>query len=299
MKARRLVVGVVPMMCGLLMQCGGETVDLSRTLPTGAAAWHAGDEDARYDRETLYDYMDGGAEVYLAFDFRDVFVRRYVRDGAEDIVLDIYDMGSPAEAFGVFSCDREDPDAGIGQGSEYGFGMLRFWQNRFFVTIIASGDDESSEAAILELGRSVAGVLGPDGQPPAILRMLPADGLIEERTSFFHSAINLNNRYFIASDNILNLGPNTDCVFAEYGGDGDESLKLMVVSYPDDEAANAAYRSFIDGYAPEARDSGEAQMEDGGWTRARVHGSYLAMVFDAPTADAARRVESAIGFPPG
>ena len=41
-------------------------------------------------------------------------------------------------------CDREDPEAGIGQGSEYGFGLLRFWRNRFFVTIMTTGDDGSA-----------------------------------------------------------------------------------------------------------------------------------------------------------
>ena len=29
------------------------------------AGWEAGGEDAVYDRETLYGYMNGGAEVYL------------------------------------------------------------------------------------------------------------------------------------------------------------------------------------------------------------------------------------------
>jgi hypothetical protein len=281
---------------GLMLQCGGGSVDLSRSLPTSVAGWAADGDDAIYDRDGLYGYMNGGAEVYLAFDFSNVFVRRYVKDGAEDIVVDVYDMGSPAEAYGVFSCDREDPEAGIGQGSEYGFGMLRFWQNRFFVTIMTAGEDQASEAAVLELGRAVASELGPDGETPAMLKLLPTDGLIEDRTSFFHSNINLNNRYFIASDNILGLGEGIDCVFAEYGGDGPESIKLLVVRYPDSAAANAAFDGFINGYMPEAGESGLAQMEDGGWTLAGIHDSHLSIVFDAPDEGAAWKIESAIAF---
>jgi len=258
------------------------------------AEWQAGEEDETYDRDTLYAYMNGGAEVFLAFDFREVFVRRYSRNGAEDIVLDIYDMGSPAEAFGVFSCDREDPAAGIGQGSEFGFGMLRFWRNRFFVTIMTTGEDEAADAAVLDLGRAVAEELGPDGEPPALLKLLPTDGLIDDRTSYFHSNINLNNRYFITSENILGLGNDTECVFAEYKGDGAESVKLLVVSYPESARADATFDSFILGYMPEAGESGLAKMEDGGWTLAAVHDEYLSIVFDAPTEDHARRIESAI-----
>ncbi len=62
-------------------------------------------------------------------------------------------MGSPAEAFGAFSCDRQDPGAGIGQESEYGGGLLRFWQGRYFVAITASADDQATSGAVLELGK--------------------------------------------------------------------------------------------------------------------------------------------------
>jgi len=296
MKSRAGSVVMVLLLSGLMIQCGGGPVDLSRSIPTSVAGWQAEPEDASYDRETLYGYMNGGAEVYLAFDFRGVFVRRYVREGAEDIVLDVYDMGSPAEAFGVFSCDREDPDAGIGQSSEYGFGMLRFWQNRFFVTIMTAGDDEAAEAAVLDLGRAVAGELGPDGEPPAMLRLLSGGGLIDDRISYFHSNINLNNRYFIASENILGLGDDTECVFAEYEGGGAESVKLLVVAYPEAARADAAFDSLVTGYMPEAGESGQAQMEDGGWTLAGIHDSYLSIVFDAPTQDRAWQIESAIAF---
>ena len=121
--------------------------------------------------------MDGGAEVYLAFDFREVFVRKYADADGNEIVLDIYDMGSPAEAFGMFSCDRQDPEAGIGQGSEYGPGLLRFWRGRYFVSITVSGNEDKAEKAVLELGKAVAPLLGPDGAPPDMIKLLPAAGL--------------------------------------------------------------------------------------------------------------------------
>jgi hypothetical protein len=161
---------------------------------------------------------------------------------------------------------------------------------------MTTGEDEAADAAILDLGRAVAAELGPDGGPPAMLRLLPTDGLIDDRTSYFHNNINLNNRYFIASENILGLGDDSECVFAEYRDDGAESVKLLVVSYPNSARAGAAFNSFIQGYMPEAGESGLAQMEDGGWTLAGVHEGYLSIVFDAPTEDSARRIESAIGF---
>ena len=104
----------------ILIPCpGGPMPDFSRLVPVKVGDWSAAGKDAVYDRKTLYGYMDGGAEVYLAFDFRQVFTRKYAGpDGRnQEISLDIYDMGAPAEAYGIFSCDREDPPAGIGQAT--------------------------------------------------------------------------------------------------------------------------------------------------------------------------------------
>ena len=85
-------------------------------------------------------------------------------------------------------------------------------------------------------------------------------------------------------------------MFAEYPGDGAESVKLLVVSYPNSARAAVVLDSFILGYMPEAGESGLAQMEDGGWTLAGVHDEYLAIIFDAPTEDHARQIASAIDF---
>ena len=213
----RIATALTPIVIPLVLSfAGGALKDFGPQIPKQVLDWKASGEDAVYDRKTLYDYMDGGAEVYLAFDFREVFVRKYADAEENELNLDIYDMGSPAEAFGMFSCDRQDPEAGIGQGSEYGSGLLRFWRGRYFVSITVSGNEDKAEKAVLELGRSVAPLLGPDGALPEMIKRLPAAGLQARKTSYFHNHVHLSNRYFVAAENVLNLDEKTACVFAEY-----------------------------------------------------------------------------------
>ena len=257
--------------------------NIYKTIPDQISGWKADGEDIVYDRETLFDYMDGGAEVYLAFDFQDVFVRRYTAESGDEIVLDIYDMGSPAEAFGVFSCDREDEEAGIGQGSEYGYGMLRFWKGRYFVTIVTSGEYQVAEGAILDLGRAVDGILGPEGEEPEMLSGLPREGLLRDRVSYFHSSVNLNNRYYFASENILDLDRDTDCVFAEYESGGSETVKLLVVRYPDEQRAESVA-------------SGLAAIEDPVWLTWLLDAEIISIVFGAPDEETASRLQRSIHF---
>lgn len=280
----------------IISSAGGNVTDFAQTIPKKILEWEASGKDAVYDRKTLFDYMDGGAEVYLAFDFKQTFVRNFKGTSGDEIVLNIYDMNSPEEAFGIFSCDRQDPDAGIGQESEYGFGLLRFRQGRFFVSISAAGDEQKAEKTILELGKAVAALLGPPGAHPDLLKCLPETGLKKNRTSYFHSSINLNNRFFVASENIFNLDRQTDCIFAEYAAGREENGSLLLVRYSEKNRAKKAYQSFCKSYLPEARQGGTAQAENGKWTMARLQQNFLAVVFEASSKEYADKLHSGVRF---
>ncbi|MCX6572068.1 MAG: hypothetical protein NT006_11745 [Candidatus Aminicenantes bacterium] len=271
--------------------------DFGPQIPKQVLDWKASGQDAVYDRKTLYDYMDGGAEVYLAFDFREVFVRKYADASENELNLDIYDMGSPAEAFGMFSCDRQDPEAGIGQGSEYGPGLLRFWRGRYFVSITVSGNEEKAEKAVLMIGKAVAPLLGPDGALPDMIKLLPSAGLQAERTAYFHNHVHLSNRYFVASENILNLDERTECLFAEYRSESGESALLLVVRYPDAAITRAAAASFLKSFLPRADADGAALTENKKWSMIKTRENLLAVVFEASSKESAGRLAEAIVRP--
>jgi len=284
-----LTVALIP-----ALLAGGAVKDFSQQVPKQVRDWKASGPDAVYDRKTLYDYMDGGAEVYLAYDFREVFVRKYADADGNELVLDIYDMGSPAEAFGMFSFDRQDPPVGIGQGSEYGLGLLRFWRGRHFVSVTVSGNEEKAELAVLELGKAVAPLLGPDGALPDMLELLPAAGLQAERTAYFHSPIHLANRYYVASENTLNLDATTDCLFAEYRAEGGGTARLLVVRYLDAAKAGAAADSFRKSFLPRADADGAGLTESQAWSMIRTRGPVLAAVFEASSKEYAGRLAEAV-----
>jgi hypothetical protein len=271
--------------------------DFGAAIPRTIGDWKASGEDRTYNRQTIFDYMDGGAEVYLAFDFREVWSRKYDGPGDREMTLDIFDMGSAGDAFGAFSCDREDPGAGIGQESEYGGGLLRFWQGRYFVTVTAPDEDEVVRRAVLDLGKEAVKHLGPPGTKPDLVGLLPGAGLRRERTSYFHSVINLNNRFFVAGDNILHLDRTTDCAFGEYGAPSGDAAYLLLIRYPDPGKAREAGKSFLSAYLPEAGPDGLGQTEDKKWVLASVQANELAVVFEAPSADWAKKLVASVKFP--
>jgi hypothetical protein len=270
--------------CTLFITCSGEKMNkLFTSLPEHVQNWKKTDDGKIYNRETLYNYIDGGAELYLTFRFIEVFSQRYgdTANPQNEIILDIFDMGTSADAFGIFTCEREDEEVGIGQDSEYGGGLLRFWKDNYFVAITALCPEQIAKPVMLELGKEIANAITTTGSLPQLIDSLPTEGLNKKKIRYFHTIQPLNTRYFVASENILNLNKNTDCILAQYMRNKEKGY-LLLVNYLNEQMAVSAYTTFITHYAPEAQKTGFAQLENKRWMGAKLIDRRLIIVFEAP-----------------
>jgi hypothetical protein len=255
-------------------------------VPDRVAGWASAGEDRIYTPDNLFEYIDGGAELYLSYGLSSVFTRKYTREGEPDIMLDLFDMGSSENAFGVFSHSREKIDSTFGQGSQYTKGLLLFWKDRFYASILSSPETKASKGAVFALGRQIEKLIPREGPLPEVLGYLPQDSLVAESVRYFHHYIWLNSYYFVSDENILHINENTEAVLAKYKG-GDKRWFLVVVEYPSDMEARLAREDFAVRFLPETETEPVAQLEDSTWTGCRGTGSVLAVVFNAPTREIA------------
>lgn len=277
--------------CAAMAKCASsETLwDIAKHLPDSFDGWKADGSWKHYTRDTLFHHINGGAELYLAYRFKEALVRRYLRGGEMEIAVDIYDMSSPEDAFGVFSVECYGEEVGIGQGSDYIEGLLRFWKGRFFVSILARLETDESKAAVFKLGKLIDNSISAAGALPEILQLLPKDGLKERSIRFFRKHTILNRIYFIADQNILRLSDSTEGVAAEYERKDGKGL-LMVVRYKDAKSASAALNGFIKTLMPRAKQAKIARLGDRKWAAVDVHGQFLLAALDATTRDFASRL---------
>ncbi len=262
-------------------------------LPDEINGWKAKGEDKIYDPETIFDYIDGAGEVYRAYNFRKLFVRRYAKQGSPDIVADCFDMGTSHDAFGVFTHDLEGEDSGIGQGSAYSAGLLSFWKSHFFISLYAEEETQETKEAVLSLGRKIAESVSGEGSKPDLITLFPADGFDEKSVHYFHNHLVLNYHFFVADENILLLDQQTEAALGNYQ-DNEEKYRLLIVRYPEVNKAADAYKIFTKNYMPDAKAPGLVQTEDGKWTAARVKGGFLIIAFDCPTDSHALRLEEGV-----
>ena len=303
-RPRIAAVLAVTMFIAIIVACATdevhkETVPMQEFVPTEIAGWKARDEVETYDRETIFDYIDGAGEVYLMYDFQKVIVRHFTKTEQPNILLELFDMGSSQDAFGIFSHAREGEDQGIGQGSEYRGGLLCFWKSKFFVCVSSEQETPEAKQAVEHLARHVAGKIEGTGAEPDILYYLPNQGLESNTVRYFHRHTTLNYHYFTASENILKLRPQTEAVLATYRPSG---AYLLCIRYPDSQQAREALSSFLTAYIPEAGESGSAQIEDGKWVAAEQDQAFVMVVFNSPNQAYAqaliRAVEDRISKPP-
>jgi len=259
-------------------------MDQGVSLPTEVEGWKWDGKEMKYNNKTLFDYIDGAAELYLAYGFQNLAVRRFEKSNQPPITLELYEMASSEDAYGVFSFDQQDEAIGIGQGSEFGGGLLRFWKGKYFVSTYADGEGTEVESTILKMGRATADSIRATGPEPKLIDFIPGKdlGLVDKSVRYLKSHVLLNQRFFVAHQNILNLSRKTEAVLAQYLQDK-QKIQLLLIRYPNAKEAGDAYQNFMQAYLPDAQGKDRSKTEDGKWTFARKRDEFVLILFGAPT----------------
>lgn len=140
-------------------------------LPTGLAREES---PVLYRPDNLFEYIDGGADVYLLYDFQRLLHQNF-KAGDSELTADIYDMGQPENAFGIYSSERSPRYKFLHLGVE-GYrseGTLNFLQDRYYVKLSASG--AKATAALDSFGRMLSRRIGGMARAPALLAKLPVE----------------------------------------------------------------------------------------------------------------------------
>ena len=252
---------------------------LARALPPAIAGVAQQGADERYGADAIFSYLDGGAEVYLAYNLRGCLARRYAGPGLE-VIADVFEMATPADAFGVFTHDQDGEEVAVGQGALLRPGWLSFWQERYFVSLSADRDDARAREALLALARAIAAAIPGRGAMPELAGRLPAAGQVPRSLRFLHDPVVLRTHLDLGPGNPLALGAGVDAVVARYRRGGSDAV-LLIVRYPTVEAATTAAAgaraALLGGSAATVRDG------RGRWRRLEVSGCELALAVDATT----------------
>lgn len=265
--------------------------ELARGLPEVIDDWKKSSDLAVYDSDNLYTYINGGAELYISFRFINLVSQSYGNEEDEEIQIDIFDMGSSQNAYGIFSHSRETVDDFLGADieSEYSGGLLTFWKGRYYVSILAYPETDSKKLAVQKLGRKIGEQIQGPSIKPQLVNLLPKESLQPHSIKYFSHHTWLNTYHYFSNENLLNIDHTTEVVMATYQVDTPKPAVLILLQYPHEAAASNAQIAFKKTFMADAKADltvGVDQL----WKGCVRDTDLLMIVVDAPDMETARRI---------
>jgi hypothetical protein len=152
---------------------GGKNIDFPEV-----SGWRKEGKTQIFSPRTLYEYIDGAADLYLAYEFRELHVAEYRGGKKAGVTVEIYRHQDPTQAFGIYSQERlaNGRFLGIGAQGYHEPNVLNFLTGPYYVKITGFNTGEEDEKILLPFAEKVEAMLGEKTPLPRILSSFPPEG---------------------------------------------------------------------------------------------------------------------------
>ena len=182
-----------------------------------------------YNPGNLWEYINGAAELFLAYGFEslqscDLSQKKLV------VTVDIYDMGDPLHAFGVFNTERPRDTKPLAIGAagivSPPYQCLLLKGTRYIKVNMYEGEiDEATGKVLLQ---ALANALPGGDDVPEALTSLPQKDKKEGSEGF-------------VKEGYLGLSELSNCIFADYKGKGDSEFQYFRMILGGKETVQSAW----------------------------------------------------------
>ena len=167
--------------------------------------WTRTADSSHYEATNLWDLIDGAAETYILYGFRQLTVGEYAGAEGCTVRVEIYAHASPTMAFGIYATERQPEYQWVDVGTE-GYQeeeVLNFLAGSYYCKL--TSHEREGRNRLLEIARAVDAALGGSREWPDGLRHLPPGG----RSPYSEG--------YVPSE-VLGYSFLTDAFTASYGG---------------------------------------------------------------------------------
>ena len=158
---------------------------LAGLLPEPSEVGAARTGEQKFFSSDLYQYTDGAADAYLDYGLVAMVHQEY-KSSNTDFTLDIYDMGAPSNAFGIYAAESSPDYHFLPIGAE-GYGtneILNFFQDEFYVKLSGFSEKENAGPSLERFARVVSQRIGPSAPMPEFLSLFPAQHLVSHSCKY-------------------------------------------------------------------------------------------------------------------
>jgi hypothetical protein len=166
--------------------------------------WRIVGEGGTFHPENLWKQINGAADQYLAFGFQNLHIS-FLSDGEDSVSVNLFDMGSALNAFGIFRAEipPEQDRERIGAGAYWSLPFQGVLLKGSHYVKVESWGGNLTEAKTRSLLAGIAEELPGSSSLPGELELLPSAGLVPGSQAF-------------TREGYLGLSELKNCVFADY-----------------------------------------------------------------------------------
>jgi hypothetical protein len=224
-----------------LLSCTSSEPEMVLPADGFVAGWVRDGALQLFPGQELYGHIDGGAELFHEFGFRDLRVQRYTH-GPDELALKIYRMTSPEAALGIYlmKTGAGVPHPDIPARNTANRFQLTMLQGDCFVQVNNFAGADSLVPIAAALGRAALAAL-PADEPGPLLARLPQEGLVPGSERLVRGPFALEPVYTFGSGDVLQLGGRVFGVLGTYRDDRGEPYRRLVIDYSSAKEARAAF----------------------------------------------------------
>ncbi|MCK5766676.1 MAG: hypothetical protein KAH26_11870 [Bacteroidales bacterium] len=197
-------------------------------------------EPILYVGDDLFDLINGGAELYHEFGFAEVLVTEILIQEADPLKVEIYDMGSPEAAWGIYSmtATSNSRQVYLGVAGRQGEGFAQFIKGNYMVYMYY---DQIQDTVLQYVGGCISGHIELSSGPPVLMDIVEVGKGDAEKLFYFKGNLGLSSVYNFHYKDVFGYEQGAAAIYPD--------LKVFLFNYEYEtsciENYNAAKEFFI------------------------------------------------------
>ncbi len=203
------------------------------TLFPQLKGWTQKGEIAAYTPDTLYEYINGAADVFLGYDFQRLVSATFEDGKKASFTVDIYLHNNPTNGFGIYSAEKppRGPFITIGAQGYYEKGVLNFLKGSYYVKISGFDLGDRDETVLKQAAQQVAQNIEGENRFPKTVESFPKEGKVRDSERYI--ARNFLGHSFLHSAFVV-----------DYEKDG-RPMQVFLMETEDEKAAQKIMESYL------------------------------------------------------
>lgn len=153
--------------------------------PPQIEGWEQDGEVEVFNRDNLFNHINGASEFYFSYNFQKLWVVRYSKGDAE-ISLEVYDHGDPVHAYGIYSMERP-PESDVKKIGAQGYNeetILNFVADRYYVKMHSYHEPNAGSGVLLNMAEDLTTQLSDQTELPQMVKAFPDSNRVKNSRQF-------------------------------------------------------------------------------------------------------------------